>query len=85
MRTEIITVKICKDFYNQWIKAMADFENINIDEAEVFYGHHLKDLANNISGKEVVINKNIYDSGGVDYFEDNDNNIMIFRRLFRIL
>ena len=58
-------------------------EGVDVATATKSYGgEDLKKLAERISGKVVTLTENKYPKGSMDYFEEIDNNFVIFPELF---
>jgi hypothetical protein len=77
------TAQIIGDFRTHWIEETAKDEGTTIDEAiDAYAGKDLDALHDRISGKRVTITENVYPVGDTDYFEKEDNNFVIHRRLF---
>ena len=75
--------QIIGDFKTWWIREVAKNENITIDKALTYYdGPELNALHDRISGKRVTIVEHEYQSGANDFFEKEDNNFVMFRKLF---
>jgi hypothetical protein len=73
---------IVDDFYNAFLNRQADEENTDFATVEKAYSEGLQELANRIQGKEVVIEKHWYPFGEPDYFEQVDNNFVLYEELF---
>jgi len=83
-----LSVKFVDDFYNKWVKACLIIDGFETQE-EVIRNYDnegdLKSLADRISGKNGVVFECTYPKGSTDYFEEADNDFVIFPELFEIL
>ncbi len=83
-----ISVKFVDDFYNRWVKACLVIEGCEYrDEVIKNYDSKgdLKSLADRISGKHGVVVECEHSKESACYFEELDNNFVIFPELFQIL
>ena len=89
----LLKAKIVDDFYNKWIDYVVKDENISYDKVKEYYdkNNEIRDLAKRISGKVVTIIEYDYgyDNSGnkiePDYFEYEDDDIVIPKELFTVL
>jgi hypothetical protein len=74
---------IIGDFKTWWINEAAKDEGMTIDKTvAAYYGPELENLHNRISGKVVTIVEHEYPEGENDFFEKEDNNFVMYRKLF---
>ena len=77
------TAQIIGDFKTWWIDEAAKDENITIEQAIGYYdGPELDALHDRISGQRVTMTENEYPEGENDFFEKEDNNFVMYRKLF---
>ena len=78
--------KICDDFKQRWLDAVAKDEGTDLYRAVVNYGGiDLDAFGARISGKTVLITENEYPQGSNDFFEVIDNNFVMYPELFEEL
>ncbi len=77
------TAQIITDFKTHWISETAKDENITIEQTIAHYdGPDLDKLHDRISGQRVTIVEHEYPKGKNDFFEKEDNDFVIHRKLF---
>lgn len=78
--------KMVDDFKKKWLEASAVDQGSDIETEEGFYGGFgLDALHERISGQVVTIVEHEYEVGDNDFFEEVDNNFVIFPSLFEEL
>ena len=83
MKKREFKAQIIGDFKTWWINEAAKDEGMTIDETvAAYYSPELESLHNRISGKRVTIVEHEYPEGENDFFEKEDNNFVMFRKLF---
>ena len=86
LKKEYFKAKMIDDLYSTLINHYAIDENISVELSEKFYGgDSLKQLHNRIAGKIVTIVKYQYKNSEPDYFEEIDNNWVIFEECFEVV